>query len=129
YDPAKAYNYSWTLYYLFKTDTAAQVAQAADRAAPLGGWAHPSYDYCGVSKTVYAYVDCSPSSDPDTKAGALAMLSQAENMSAPQAGTTTTKSTSNRSATVSKIVGDVEFSTDKGKTFAPLTASTVLKDG
>jgi hypothetical protein len=40
-------------------------------------------------------------------------------------GTTTTT----RTASVGKIVGEVEFSTDGGKTFAPLTATTVLKDG
>jgi hypothetical protein len=131
YDPAKAYNYGWTLYYLFKTDTPAQVTQAvADGFAPLGGWAHPLSSYCGVSKTAYAYVDCSPSSDADTLAGALATLSQAESLAAAQPGaTTTTKLTSTRTATVGKIVGEVEFSTDGGKTFAPLTASTVLKDG
>src|SRR5207244_13101195 len=38
-------------------------------------------------------------------------------------------STSARTATVAKVVGQVEFSTDKGKTFAPLTAGTVLATG
>ena len=95
YDPAKNYNYEWTLYYLFKTDAAAHVAQEiAGGYGPLGGWAHPDPSYCGVSKATYAYVECSPSSDADTLAGAKAMLAQAESLAAPQASasaaTTTT---------------------------------------
>jgi hypothetical protein len=132
FDSAKNSNYSWTLYYLFKTNTAAQITQAvADGLdAPLGGWALPSPGYCAVSKTVYAYVDCN-SPDGDTVAGAQAMLSAATSMAAPQASAATTTTTPNpaRSATVAKIEGEVEFSTDGGKTFAPLTPSTKLKDG
>ena len=90
YDSSANYNYGWTLYYLFKTDTAAQVAQEiAAGYAPLGGWAQPASSYCGVSATKYAYVECN-STDADTKAGAVAMLSAAEAMSASRTTNTTT---------------------------------------
>jgi hypothetical protein len=132
YDSTKNYNYGWTLYYLFKTDTAAEVAQElAGGYAPLGGWAHPAASYCGVSKTVYAYVSCN-TTDPETVADAKAMLAAAEGMAAPQAQATTTTTSpkgATRTAVVTKFSGDVQFSTDGGKTFAPLTSSTVLHNG
>jgi len=135
YDPATNYNYNWTLYYLFKTDSAAQVAQElAGGYAPLGGWAHPAASYCGVSKTAYAYVECSPSSDPGTLAGAKAMLAAAESMAAPQGSATTTTTNPKPAAPairakVGKITGEAEFSIDGGKTFTALSSGTVLKNG
>lgn len=93
YDAATNNNFEWTLYYLFKTDTAAQVSAAiAQGYAPLGGWAHPAPAYCGVSKTTYAYVECN-STDADTVAGARGMLASAEGMSAAQLGSATTTTT------------------------------------
>ena len=87
YDSAANYNYGWTLYYLFKTDAAAQVKKEIDGGyGPLGGWAHPDRSYCGVSTKTYAYVSCN-TTDAETVADAKAMLAAAENLAAPQHGT------------------------------------------
>jgi hypothetical protein len=132
YQSSNNYNYGWTVYYLFRTDTPAQVAAAlAEGYGPLGGWAHQSVPYCGVSTTVYAYVVCSPASDADTLAGAKAMLAAATDMAAPQkaAPTNIVKPVSAVKAKVTKIDGDVEVSTDGGKTFTKLAPGIALRDG
>ena len=95
YDAAVNNNFEWTLYYLFRSDTRAQVTDEINGGyGPIGGWAHPDPSYCGVSKTTYAFVSCN-STDADTVAGASAMLAAAESMAAPQliAGTGTTSTT------------------------------------
>jgi hypothetical protein len=90
YDSAQNYNYGWTLYYLFKTDTAAQVKQEIDGGyGPLGGWAHPNPSYCGVSTKTYAYVVCN-TTDAETVGDAKAMLAKAESLAAPQQGAAST---------------------------------------
>lgn len=129
YDPAKNYNYGWTLYYLFKSDTPKQVAQAVtDGFGPLGGWEHPSPSYCGVSAAVYAYVSCSPTTDADTVAAARAMLAAAESMAAPRKAAAPPPPAKPK-ATVRRITGDVAVSTDGGKTFAPLAPGAAIRQG
>ncbi len=132
YDSTVNNNFGWTVYYLFKTDTPAEVsAEVAGGYAPLGGWAHPDLaEYCGVSTTTYSYVECSPSTDADTKAGAIAMLAAAQSIAAPQqSAPTTTTPASTPKATVGQIKGEVEMSTDGGKTFTPASVGAVLKNG
>jgi hypothetical protein len=132
FDSLKVADFSWTLHYLFSTDTTAQVKQAvANGFAPRGGWAHPRSSYCGVSKTVYAYVDCSPLGDADTNAQARAMLLEVEleRLAAAQPGVPTTNLGSPAVARVLKINGAVAFSTDNGTILALLTAGALLKEG
>ena len=84
-----------------------------------------------MSTTVYAYVVCSPSTDADTLAGAQAMLAAVQDMAAPQktATTKTVKPVSAVKAHVTTIKGDVEVSTDGGKTFTTATPGAALRNG
>ena len=132
FDSRKVADFSWTLHYLFSTDTAAQVKQAvAAGFAPRGGWAHARSSYCGVSKTVYAYVDCSPVGDADTNAQARAMLLEVEleRLAARQPGVPANTFGSPAAAKVLKIKGAVAISTDNGTIFALVTAGQLLKEG
>lgn len=94
YDTVTNYNYGWTVYYLFATTSAADVAQALrDGFGPLGGWDNPDPLECAVSTTTYAFLDCSPLGDAATREGGLAMLAAVEPLAAPQVSVAPTTST------------------------------------